>query len=407
MSRRRVAALGALLALVTLVSLPGAARAAAMADPDGPPAPPVGKVVGGQPAPPGRYPELVALLLPDRGDDFLAQFCGGTLIDPSWVLTAAHCVTPTAEFPIDPTRVRVLAGRQDLRGSGGERIPVAQALPYPGYDPDSFTGDLALLRLATPASQAVMPLMFPGTEPAPWADASPAQIVGWGRVTPSEVNGRFPDDLQEAATLIRSDAVCQGAWGDLYVVGQHLCAQSPAVDTCPGDSGGPILGVTLQGRVAVAGIVSFGPEVCATLPGVYTRVATFDSWIRTTLGPTLPSESTAVPVAHALQRLYLATFLRVPDQGGFDYWLGWLRSGVPLELVAGLFTLSPEFQARYGQLTSGDFVKVVYGNVLDREPDPEGYAYWATRIENGSISRGAMMTAFSESAEYRVITGIS
>jgi hypothetical protein len=106
----------------------------------------------------------------------------------------------------------------------------------------------------------------------------------------------------------------------------------------------------------------------------------------------------------SLTRLYSAYFLRGADPGGMAYWLDRMNQGMTLAQISNFFAQSPEFNARYGALNAGDFVKLVYRNVLGREPDAGGYAYWAPRVFNGSMTRGQMMIGFSESAEYRALT---
>ncbi|CAN5826224.1 hypothetical protein BH24ACT3_BH24ACT3_00420 [soil metagenome] len=99
-------------------------------------------------------------------------------------------------------------------------------------------------------------------------------------------------------------------------------------------------------------------------------------------------------------RLYFAFFNRRPDEGGMTYWLGRHRSGVSLDRIADQFAASSEFGRKYGDPDDGDFVNTVYRNVLGREPDVAGRAYWVDQIARG-MTRGKVMTHFSESAEYR------
>ena len=103
-------------------------------------------------------------------------------------------------------------------------------------------------------------------------------------------------------------------------------------------------------------------------------------------------------------RLYQAYFLRNPDQGGFVFWRRQLMGGIPLAAISDYFSGSPEFVARYGALTNGQFIDQIYGNVLGRQPDPDGRAYWLGQLAAG-VSRGQVMLAFSESGEFTVKTG--
>lgn len=100
-------------------------------------------------------------------------------------------------------------------------------------------------------------------------------------------------------------------------------------------------------------------------------------------------------------RLYCAYFLRDPDAGGFEYWVDLREDGYELELVAENFALSTEFRNTYGkQVSTEDFVNLIYSNLFDRAPDDGGFEYWVDLIDNG-LARGRVMTYFSESQEYK------
>ena len=97
-------------------------------------------------------------------------------------------------------------------------------------------------------------------------------------------------------------------------------------------------------------------------------------------------------------RLYEVTLGRGPDVGGFDYWVGNLRDGMPLQTAAGYFIGSPEFQANIGSPNDTQFVTLLYNNALHRAPDPGGLAYWMTALGNG-MTRDDLTLVFSESEE--------
>ncbi|MGC9457624.1 MAG: FG-GAP-like repeat-containing protein [Halothiobacillaceae bacterium] len=99
-------------------------------------------------------------------------------------------------------------------------------------------------------------------------------------------------------------------------------------------------------------------------------------------------------------RLYLTYFRRTPDYDGLVYWITSHQNGLPLSDISNLFRESAEFIATYGDLEAQDFVRLVYNNVLGREPDQEGFEYWVNQLQQG-MTWGDMMIGFSESAEYR------
>ena len=100
-------------------------------------------------------------------------------------------------------------------------------------------------------------------------------------------------------------------------------------------------------------------------------------------------------------RLYFSFFGRIPDYGGLLFQVGQFRSGVQLDQIAQNFANSPEFTNRYGALTNDQYINLVYQNVLGRAPDPDGYNFYFTHLQNGTMTRGQMMIGFSESPEFQ------
>jgi hypothetical protein len=104
-----------------------------------------------------------------------------------------------------------------------------------------------------------------------------------------------------------------------------------------------------------------------------------------------------------IYRLYFGYFDRAPDDGGWNHWVGVRLQGITLVEVSQEFALSSEF-ATIGLTSNGDFVDYVYRNVLDREPDPLGRQFWINQLNNG-MTRGEMMTGFTESREFVIKVG--
>jgi hypothetical protein len=111
-------------------------------------------------------------------------------------------------------------------------------------------------------------------------------------------------------------------------------------------------------------------------------------------------QGTVAPVV----RLYSAYFARLPDYTGLNFWIGFKRQGNSLGTISQYFAQSGEFQSRYGALDNGQFVSLVYQNVLGRAPDAGGFAYWKGLLDQNSMTRGDVMLGFSESGEYRAAT---
>ncbi len=259
------------------------------------------RVIGGNDAVAGQYPSIVALVDTDVSGFFTAlarQFCGGTVIDDQWVMTAAHCVHNDSGSVVDAASLRIVEGSLTLRESTLEELIVTNIIVHPGYDHNSLDtrNDIALLEMATPlVSQPVA--LFQG-EPDDLAGVS-AAIAGWGAT-------EFVDDrvrasattLQQASLPIVSLDTCNAptSYDGLIQPGQ-MCAGfiEGGVDGCVGDSGGPLY-IESDGGQQQVGITSFGVG-CAepNFYGVYTSVANFVDWIDgfTGIGMTSSAGSTS------------------------------------------------------------------------------------------------------------------
>ncbi len=222
-------------------------------------------IVGGHDAAAGAYPSIAEVHL---GKSFL---CTGTLIAPSWVLTAGHCGSITGAAVATPAGwpaplIDVYIGSN--KAGQGTPATVSQAIVEPSYLNTSGY-DVTLLKLAGPSSATPTRIANDG---ALWAPGTLETIAGWG--TTSE-GGDTPDTLQEAQVPVTTDAYCAGAYSD-FDAATMLCAGFPqgGVDTCQGDSGGPLFARDAAGALKVVGATSFG-EGCARAgkPGVYARVA--------------------------------------------------------------------------------------------------------------------------------------
>jgi hypothetical protein len=111
--------------------------------------------------------------------------------------------------------------------------------------------------------------------------------------------------------------------------------------------------------------------------------------------------------ANSVSRLYAAYFLRAPDDDGLYYWWQRYLGGTCLTDISEYFATSAEFVGTYGNLGNPEFVRLVYVNVMGREPDAGGYTYWAQQTTFGGVRRGTMMVGFSESPEFRSRTHLA
>ena len=109
--------------------------------------------------------------------------------------------------------------------------------------------------------------------------------------------------------------------------------------------------------------------------------------------------------AAAVTRMYQAGLGRLPDQGGLNFWIASVQRGMPLSELGNSFLSSAEFTARFGTgLDNTGFVTQIYRNVLGREPDAGGLAFFRDGLNSGQSSRGATLASIAESPENRIVT---
>lgn len=223
-------------------------------------------VVGGQNAVQGQFPWTVKL----------SMGCGGALIAPKVVLTAAHCVEHTGAG----SGITATIGKVDLRASGGESIKSAYVYRSPEYE-STGAQDWALIELASASSSPPLKLADQGQTSLNTGEFT---IMGWGATTEGGGQSRY---LQYAKVPSVSDAACGQVYGEDLQPAYELCAgkSQGGVDSCQGDSGGPMVKADSSGGWVEVGIVSWG-QGCAERghPGVYGEVQSFSDDIKARIG---------------------------------------------------------------------------------------------------------------------------
>lgn len=225
-------------------------------------------VVGGQNAD-EDYPFMVSI---QRGGE---HFCGGSLLSPKWVLTAAHCVEGA-----EPGKLALRIG-SDTWEEGGEKAAVSKIVVHPDFDWDSAGGDIALVRLTDVVAAEQIDITD-----APEAD-TPSRILGWGQTCTDPGCGGPATTLQQLDVKVIDAAECTGIDAE-----KELCTSNPNGDSgaCYGDSGGPqILKDEETWRlIGVTSRPGYDGASCAQGPTIYTAAEAYTDWITQTMNEEEP-----------------------------------------------------------------------------------------------------------------------
>jgi secreted trypsin-like serine protease len=252
------------------------------------------RIIGGLGAPRGNYPWMISIFDASSAPA-QAHFCGGALIAPNYVLTAAHCVNESRN---QPQSIGIMYGRLNLSEAGGEARRASQIIVHPSYSPTTSRNDVALIKFVTPITGPTLRIADTVADDF-FRSSARGTILGWGvsSESGSSTGGRSNALLVAQIPALSADQ-CRREFGFGYDSTSMLCAGqqringASLIDSCFGDSGGPLV-VNQNGTFSAVGVVSFGGEKCSGI-GVYTRVAAFASWVTSVTG-TLPSSTTPSP----------------------------------------------------------------------------------------------------------------
>ncbi|XP_062283383.1 suppressor of tumorigenicity 14 protein homolog [Scomber scombrus] len=234
------------------------------------------RIVGGQASREGEWPWQVSLHVRGKG-----HTCGASVLSSRWLVTAAHCVQDSGKVKYSQAdQWQALMGLhvQGLTNEWTVRRNLKRIITHKDYDPSTYDNDIALMELDSDVTlnQNIWPICLPSTThnfPA----GQEAWITGWGATREGGVAAAI---LQKAEVRVINGTVCKKLMSD--VTDRMLCAGvlKGGVDACQGDSGGPLSVTGANGRVFLAGVVSWG-DGCArrNKPGVYTRITKYRGWI--------------------------------------------------------------------------------------------------------------------------------
>ncbi|MEU7722677.1 trypsin-like serine protease [Streptomyces tibetensis] len=241
------------------------------------------KIIGGNETTISTAPWMAQLhYYDDRGTsstaDDIGFFCGGAVVAPTKILTAAHCVkgynwnangavvTGTSQLPS--------ADGTDLHG--GTVTGVWRQWNHPSYNANTIDNDIAVLTLPVPVKATPIRMTTSGDTTSYKAGTS-AKVYGWGRT--SSTSDDISETLKTATLPMQSDTTCSGTYGADFIKGHMVCAGKPATgsDTgttsaCNGDSGGPLV---VNNRIV--GVVSWGVTDCVAKGAysVFSKVSTY------------------------------------------------------------------------------------------------------------------------------------
>jgi len=241
------------------------------------------KIVNGDAAVPNSWPWLVSLRYGTIASN--SHFCGGSLLDSTTVITAAHCVDGLSSVSFF-----VVVGTNYLDESLVQNVnafSVKLIRKHLQYNSISITNDIAIIKLTTAVkfSTKVQPICLPTSTSLSVIYNKNVSIAGWGYTSGIKGQEVLSNAVLQAKLTVITDSIkCQGLQTKNYCAIDKTSKQS---NTCQGDSGGPLM-YFMNNKYFLYGLVSFGFEntdgsnTCInTLPSFYTRIPSYLSWIST------------------------------------------------------------------------------------------------------------------------------
>ncbi|KAL5292130.1 hypothetical protein ACFFRR_011129 [Megaselia abdita] len=232
------------------------------------------RIIGGRKASPGEFPyqAFLAITYPHG-----QSWCGASIIDANWVLTATHCTASALQ-------IDVVAGSLDIEDfdSTVQRIPASQIINHDQYNPVNLNNDITLIRLQWPLklNNFVYPIKLVARNDFGRSYEEQRRVVasGWGKM--SEYGG-YPDELRFVKMHIENIEKCKDHYSTDVINEGVFCTNTDDgySTTCDGDSGGPLASTDSGRLIGITSFVSGGG--CNTgAPGGFTKIEYHLDWIK-------------------------------------------------------------------------------------------------------------------------------
>ena len=232
------------------------------------------RVLGGDEIDITKVPWQVSLVDAANGK----HFCGGSIINNEWILTAAHCVFKDGKLN---RNIRVHMGSTSSSNmSEGIIRDCNEVIVYPGYNKESLDNDIALLHLSSPIEfgNAIKKIQLNESEDV-LVEGTPVTISGWGNLYyPPFSMPETPDHLQGAKLHVISNSTALNYGIPNYLTNNMVSLFDETKSSSKGDSGGPAVVESTNGKMLV-GICSWGRPGNVIYPSIYTKVNKYINWI--------------------------------------------------------------------------------------------------------------------------------